>query len=58
MPIWLRKFTYNKLKKYYTKKSETDQEDNIQKSISAMKQAKIDNIIPKQPTYTTKVSKK
>jgi len=59
MPVWLRKFTYNKLKDHYQKSSTQNQEANIQKSIASMKQAKADNLIPiKQPTYTTKASKK
>jgi hypothetical protein len=59
MPIWLRKFTFKKLKDHYQKSSTQNQEANIQKSVSAMKQAKTDNLVPKkQPTYTTKASKK
>jgi hypothetical protein len=60
MPIWLRKFTYNKIYQHYkTKYSKDDTEDVVNKSISVLKQAKADNIIPKEkPTYTTKVSKK
>ena len=67
MPVWLRKFTFSQLKQHYEKQNgRDDQETNFQKSIAAMKQAKIDNIIPsqtknppkKQPTYTTKASKK
>jgi hypothetical protein len=59
MPIWLRKFTFRKLKKFYDKKNAATQEENIKKSISSMKQAQADNLVPKkQPTYTTKASKK
>ena len=59
MPVWLRKFTYNKLKNHYQKSSTQNQEANIQKSIASMKQAKADNIIPqKPPTYVTKASSK
>lgn len=59
MPVWLRKFTYNKLKEYYERQHGANQEANVQKSIASMKQAKADNIVPKiQPTYTTKASKK
>lgn len=59
MPIWLRKFTFKKLRDHYQKTSTQNQEENIQKSIAAMKQAKADNIIPqKSPTYVTKASSK
>ena len=37
MPIWLRNFTYSKLKEYYGKQNK--QEDVIKKSIETMKAA-------------------
>ena len=59
MPIWLRNFTFNKLKDHYQKNNSQDQETNIQKSISTMKQAKTENIVPQRvPTYVTKASPK
>ena len=59
MPIWLRNFTFNKLKDHYQKNNSQDQEDNIKKSISTMKQAKTENIVPQRvPTYVTKASSK
>lgn len=51
MPIWLRKFTFNKLKDYYAPKKD----DVVDESIKALKSAPIQR--PK-PSYTTKASKK
>lgn len=63
MPIWLRKFTFNKLKDYNNKINNQESEDNVQKSIAAMKSVgatkdkpPINKISP--PTYVTKASKK
>jgi len=59
MPVWLRNFTFNKLKDHYQKNNSQDQETNIQKSISTMKQAKTESISPQRvPTYVTKASSK
>jgi len=57
MPIWLRNFTFNKLKEHYNPK---DQDDVVSKSKSAMRTAQSDGIVPKinVPTYVTKASKK
>lgn len=52
MPIWLRKFTFNKLKEHYNPKKD----DVVDESIKNMK---IAPKIPKPtPTYSTKASKK
>ena len=51
MPIWLRKFTFNKLKEFYTPK----EEDVVDESIKALKSAPVQR--PK-PSYVTKASKK
>jgi len=63
MPIWLRKFTFHKLRSHYDKISNQENADNVQKSISAMKsigatkdKAPMNKISP--PTYVTKASKK
>ena len=63
MPIWLRKFTFHKLKSHYDKVSNQENQDNVQKSINAMKsvgatkdKAPIGKVSP--PTYVTKASKK
>jgi hypothetical protein len=63
MPIWLRKFTFNKLKSYYEKQSNAESEDNIQKSIAAMKSVgatkdKLSSTKISPPTYVTKALKK
>lgn len=54
MPIWLRNFTFNKLKEHYRPK-ETD--DVVEQSKQAMKSAQA---APKVnvPTYVTKASRK
>jgi hypothetical protein len=56
MPIWLRKFTFNKLKEHY---QPSDENDVVSKSKQAMKTAQSDRVIPKVnvPTYVTKASK-
>ena len=59
MPIWLRKFTFLKLRDHYSQ----DDNDNVEKSISNLKAAgavndkpPISKITP--PSYITKASKK
>jgi hypothetical protein len=56
MPIWLRKFTFSKLKEHY---HPTDNDDVVEKSRQAMKTAQADGIAPKisTPTYVTKAIK-
>jgi hypothetical protein len=63
MPIWLRKFTFNEIKKFYELKNNVENGDNVQKSISAMKSVgAVANNKPigkvEVPTYVTKASKK
>ena len=49
MPIWLRRFTFEKLKEHYTKKKESEE-----KAIAdAKRKAKV-----KTPTYRTRASNK
>ena len=50
MPIWLRRFTFNKLKEHYEKVNE-DNEKIIQQSKSK------NNTKIKRPTFITKASK-
>jgi hypothetical protein len=58
MPIWLRKFTFEKLKEYYEKqKEEAEKQQNILKNNSD-KDISRPNIAPKTPTYTAKAPKK
>jgi hypothetical protein len=63
MPIWLRKFTYNKIKEFYESNNTKDQNSNIDQSIKTLKSS--GNTKDKQPlkkispsTYVTKASKK
>ena len=57
MPIWLRNFTFNKLKEHYQPKED---DDVVEKSKQAMRTAQTDGTVPKVqvPTYVTKASKK
>jgi hypothetical protein len=52
MPIWLRKFTFNKLKDHYSPKKD----DVVDESIKNMKLAP--KIPIQTPTYNTRASKK
>jgi hypothetical protein len=57
MPLWLRRFTYNKLREFYEKKNE--QPDTVAESIKNMKSAGATNNTKVQiPSYVTKASKK
>lgn len=54
MPIWLRKFTFNKLKEFYDKEQEAvDKQNNIVTSKNADPIAR-----PNIPTYSTNVPTK
>lgn len=57
MPIWLRKFTFESLKKYYQEKREAEEEaysksKGIEKAVPSIARPNI-----KPPTYSTKVPK-
>jgi len=57
MPLWLRRFTYNKLREFYEKKNE--QPDTVSESIKNMKSAgAVNNTKVQIPSYVTKASKK
>jgi hypothetical protein len=57
MPIWLRNFTYNKIKEFHEKKNTP--KDTVQESIKNMKSAGATASTKVQvPTYVTKASKK
>jgi hypothetical protein len=57
MPIWLRKFTFNKIKEWYDKQQSSDQDDVVEQSIKTLKSAQ--TVAPiNPPTYITKASKK
>ena len=53
MPIWLRNFTFNKIKEHYDKQNTQDQENAVKKSIQTMKKANADKTIT-PPSYVTK----
>jgi len=58
MPIWLRKFTFKKLKEYYEKqKEEAEKQQNMLKNTSG-KEVSRPNITPSKPTYIAKAPKK
>jgi len=59
MPIWLRKFTFEKIKEYYEKqKEETEKQQKLLKN-NSNKEISKPNIAPaKPPTYITKAPKK
>jgi len=57
MPLWLRRFTYNKIHEHYEKKNEKT--DNVDQSIKNMKAAgSVASNKVQVPTYVTKASKK
>jgi hypothetical protein len=57
MPLWLRRFTYNKINEFYEKKHEKT--DTVDQSIKNMKAAgSVSNNKVQVPTYVTKASKK
>ena len=57
MPIWLRTFTFNKLKEFYDKKQEAiDNQNNQLTNKSGKEIARPD--IPQSSTYNAKVPKK
>lgn len=57
MPLWLRKFTFEKLKEYYEKqKEEAEKQQNMLKNKSGKDISK-PNIAPK-PTYVAKAPTK
>jgi hypothetical protein len=56
MPIWLRKFTFNKLKEWYSTENSTPNEDSWVKGAAKEEASKNKQI--KVPTYITTASKK
>ena len=57
MPIWLRKFTFNKIKEWYENQKPTKNEDSWVNNSEAKQEASKNKNI-KVPTYVTKASKK
>jgi uncharacterized membrane protein len=61
MPIWLRRFTFNKLKEYFDKQQEENEKQQQQlTNKSNPKEIARPNIAPKTttPTYSYKAPKK
>lgn len=59
MPIWLRRFTFNKVKEFYDKQNEErDKVENTLANKSNKNDISRPNITPKTPTYVAKAPKK
>jgi len=60
MPIWLRKFTFEKIKEFYEKeREEAQKQQNILNNKSGKGDISRPNVAPKQlPTYVSKAPKK
>lgn len=62
MPIWLRRFTFEKIKEFYDKEREEAEKHNNMLNNKGKGGVSKPNISPpsaaKQPTYTTKAPKK
>jgi hypothetical protein len=56
MPIWLRKFTFNKIKEWFSKTDSNKNEDSWLSGEAKQSAAKNKKVKP--PTYVTKASKK
>lgn len=56
MPIWLRNFTFNKIKEWYNPTEDTNDSSWVESS--EVKQEASKNKKIKIPTYVTKASKK
>ncbi len=57
MPIWLRNFTFNKIKEFHENKN--SQNNTVQESIKNMRSVgAVNNKKIQVPTYVTKASKK
>ncbi len=55
MPIWLRNFTFKRIKEFYNETNTNN--DTVEKSIAAMKAAGTNKTV-NVPSYITKASKK
>jgi hypothetical protein len=56
MPIWLRNYTFNKLKEWYNQETKNPNEDSWTNGMAKEEASKNKQI--KVPTYVTKASKK
>jgi hypothetical protein len=57
MPLWLRKFTYNKILEVHQNQSSAKENNVVEKSIAALK-ASGNTKSTQPPSYITKASKK
>jgi hypothetical protein len=58
MPVWLRRFTFEKIKEFYDKeREEAEKQQNMMKNKTKPGISQPD-IAPKQPTYVAKAPKK
>ena len=58
MPLALRTFTYNKLKKWYDEESKSSNDENMAESIKNIKSSGNQPQKVQVPSYVTKVSNK
>lgn len=58
MPIWLRKFTFNKILKHYDEKSESQNKANNNIDISNPDKSNIPRSPKSPPNYVSKGNKK
>ena len=58
MPIWLRRFTFEKIKEFYEKEREESEKQQNMLSNKNKQNISRPSIAPKQPTYTSKAPKK
>ena len=60
MPLWLRKYTFSKIRNYFESQNQKSHEDSVQTSIRNLKMAKNTGIAPSPsiPSYKTKASMK
>ena len=58
MPLAIRNFTWNKIKKWYDEESKSSNDDNMAESIKNIKSAGNQSQKVQVPSYVTNVSKK
>jgi hypothetical protein len=56
MPIWLRRFTFNKMKEHYDKQNE--EKNKVENMLANKGNLPRPNITPTKPTYVAKAPKK
>jgi hypothetical protein len=58
MPIWLRRFTFEKIREFYEKEREESEKQQNMMSNKGKPGISRPGIAPKQPTYTAKAPRK